>query len=290
MLPVVIAEPLQTCEDDRYNATELFFEKFEVPSLLFAKQPPLALSQCNGIGFKGSKTTGLVVDCGDSGCVAVPVYEGVTLSNAAVRSKVTGRRLTNYMVELLENRGYEFTTIKQREEVKTLKEDYGLVVLHFEEELRQKQKMARLKGGKNQPYRKLYTRKNGEEIEFEHERFRCSEPLFQPRLIGLNEERGLPALCAEAISRCDKSIHTDLFANVFLCGGSSKFFGLSSRLEKELLALFPYHRYRLKVHQEQCSKDSVWLGARSISGFTERVVSRSDYDEYGLPITTRKCI
>jgi actin-related protein len=119
----------------RETMTRILFETFNSPAFYVSMDATLSL-------YANARTTGIVISSGDWVAYTVPIYEGFPIPRAIRRLDIAGIDLTNYLMKILIERGYDFTTPADREIVRDMKEKLCYAALDFEQEFQLSAELA----------------------------------------------------------------------------------------------------------------------------------------------------
>jgi actin beta/gamma 1 len=179
-----------------------------------------------------------------------------------MRLDLAGRDLTDYLMKIMTERGYAFTTTAEREIIRDIKEKVNILFpeipfsnrefIYFEiclfwnfgfssplgRFLRSNSVQMTYVAldfdsemeiaASSSTIEKSYELPDGQVITVGNERFRCPEALFCPSFLG-RESCGIHELVYNCIMKCDVDIRRELYGNIVLSGGSSMFPGIADR-------------------------------------------------------------
>jgi actin len=253
---------------NREKMAEVMFETFKVPSMCVVNQSLLSL-YCSG------RDCGLVLQSGDAGTFAVPILDGVVLEDKILKSELSGNVLSSYMQKLLLKEGHDVDLKVAKE----MKEKLCFVSSRFDEDVDEILKASTVGNLKNNEYHLP----DGQAIKLGDSKIRCSEALFKPEFVGLQEE-GIASLVYKAIRSCHIDRRRDLYMNIVLAGGNTMFDGIVPRLQNDVNLLFP-PTIGTKVIAPRERNVSSWIGGKVLVTvpdiFGKVLVSRRDYEEIG---------
>jgi len=271
---VLLSMPPNNPKANSERMVQMMFETFNVTALRLEAAPVLAL-------FASGKTTGTVVLLGDDCAHVVSIYEGFALPHTLQSCNLlSGRQLTDFAMKIMTERGYSFTTTAERDIVLDIKEKLCFVAPDFDEAMR------RALSGESDG---SYELPDGQVVVIGNERFRVPEVLFAPAMVGL-EVDGIQSMTFKSIMSCDVDIRKDLFSNILVSGGSSRFPGLPERLQLELLRMAP-SSMRVRVEAPADQKYGPWIGGSILAECNPPPngwISKKEYNEAGPSIVHSK--
>eukprot|EP00121_Abeoforma_whisleri_P005860 Awhi_evm1s5315 len=162
-----------------------------------------------------SRTTGMVLDSGYNLTTTVPIVDLQIVPHMIRQVNIGGKDVTDNLIRLLKNRGYEFefTTLVERQH-RYLPSSPSLCEL---------QKLPNIK-------------------DLDDELFLCTEGLFAPSLFENDDIKtcdGIHTMLFNSLMNCGIEYQEELCQNIVLSGGNTLLQGFGQRLEKELLSLAP---------------------------------------------------
>ncbi|KAJ5078825.1 actin-7-related [Anaeramoeba ignava] len=179
--------------------------------------------------LQSGRTTGTVISSGEGVTSCISIYNGYFSKNSVFKSNLAGKVLNKSLMEILNEFGLYFSTLGHLEIVRDIKEKICYVALDFEEEIQKSIESNSIQRGYQLP--------NGDVIELNDARFKCSEALFQPHLIGMDDTIPIHKMIYESIMKSPIHNRKELFNNIILVGGTTLLTGIIERLNKEISSL-----------------------------------------------------
>ncbi|KAI9575188.1 hypothetical protein GQX74_015517 [Glossina fuscipes] len=272
--PVLLTEIPNNPTANRERMTQIMFELFNVPAMYVTVQSILSLLSTGNL-------TGLAVDSGEGITNIVPIYEGYPLTYAINKLNLAGMDLNEYLMRLINQRGYSLSTTTEKELVRDMKETMCYVSQDFGKELSTAETRLSLESQFKLP--------DGNFIHIANERFICPEALFDPTVLG-HKTGGIHININKSILKCDRDLQKNLYKKIVLAGGNTLFPGIEARLKTELSRLVP--DYTVQILAEPDRQYSVWKGGAalaSLSTFENMYITDQEYYEVGPNIVNIKC-
>ena len=138
-----------------------------------------------------------------------------------------------------------------------------------------------------------YELPDGKHVIIRAPRIICPEILFKPDIVGIEVGiHKIEEICNDLIQKCDIDIRKELYNRIVLAGGTSMFNGLQERFAKDIKALATESmKEKVKVIAIPERKYADWIGGSiisSISTFESWLVTKDEYEEYGVNIIHKK--
>ncbi|MEZ4452633.1 MAG: actin family protein [Nannocystaceae bacterium] len=274
---ILVTNPPDNPRSDRERLVQLLFEVFSAPAVYVADTASLALAAYG-------RSTGLAVDVGDTFTSVTPVVDGAAITSAGRRLDLGGRDVDGALQALLRERGWSLTTTAEQALLRDLKETLGYVAADYQEAI----VAADVDPAAIQA---TYPLPDGQVITVDTERFRCAELLFTPSRVGVGQD-GVDTLAYDAVMGCDPAVRAALLDGVVLAGGSSRFPGLATRLERGLTA-----RVAAGLTVGVSGRDdrgyASWIGGAlrcAAPAFASRWITAAEYEREGPGIVHAKCV
>lgn len=264
--PLLISEPLLNPKQNREMISELLFEKYNVPSLIFAYQPSLSL-----FGF--SAISGIILETGDGVSQICGISDGYSIPSSFLRSDFGGEDVSNYLRRLLKLKGFDFIS------------DTEKLLLH---EIKKKHLQIGLEGKKEDTTPGKVNLPDLNVLQITTERYKAPRVLLNPSLVGKNC-LGLHQMLATCFQKINVELREKLCGNIKLTGGNACFKGLNELMHTEMRGLFPKYNTKIKIKTISSNGSTIsnWVGGNTIAGlsiFQDLLITKKDYEEKGKDI------
>ena len=271
--PLLISEPILNPKSNREKIASILFEKYNVPSLMFAYQPILSL-------FPFFQTSGIVLESGDGVSQICAICDGYSIPSSFIRGDFGGEDVSDYFRKLLKMRGVDLIS------------DTEKLLMH---EIKKKNLFCNLEGKKEENAATKYILPDLNAIQIDSEKYMAPRVLLNPSLVGKNC-LGLHQMVVACIEKVDLELREKLVDKILFTGGNINIKGLYEILNNQIKKLLYNNDYvkRLKTKPNQTSSTiSCWQGGNIISSlgiFKDLLISKKNWEENGNKILHKQTI
>ena len=149
--------------ENKLKMAKIVFEKLGFGSFNIETQAKLTL-YCEGL------QTGIILDSGDGVTHCIPIFEDFILPQNIKRLDIAGRHITEYLIKLLQMKGYSFNSSADFELVREIKEKYCFVSCDIDSD--------RKLDVETTYYNSIHKLPDGRKIRISNEKFEAPEILF----------------------------------------------------------------------------------------------------------------
>ncbi|CAG2257933.1 Actin, cytoplasmic type 5,Actin, cytoplasmic A3,Actin, muscle-type,Actin-75,Actin-like protein 53D,Putative actin-24,Actin, non-muscle 6.2,Actin-71,Actin-4,Actin, nonmuscle,Actin, alpha skeletal muscle 2,Actin, cytoskeletal 2A,Actin B,Actin-11,Actin-15A,Actin, cytoplasmic type 8,Actin, cytoplasmic 2,Actin, cytoplasmic 1,Actin, alpha skeletal muscle B,Actin-85C,Actin, spherule isoform,Actin-57B,Actin, acrosomal process isoform,Actin, muscle-type A2,Actin-5,Actin-100,Actin-93,Actin,Centractin,Actin-18,POTE a len=121
---ILLTEPQVNPKALREKMAQMIFEDFDFPTMYIKAKEVLSL-------YSSGCITGVALDIGDGISCSVPACDGYAIRHAVKRSGIYGRDLTDCLRKSLNDRGYSFPSVADRDIIRNIKENLCYVASDY---------------------------------------------------------------------------------------------------------------------------------------------------------------
>jgi len=195
---ILLTEAPSNPNDNKKRMGEIVFEKLGLGYFNIEPQAKLTLF-CEGL------ETGIILDSGDGVTHCIPIVSSFILHHQIKRLDIAGRHITDYLIKLLQIKGYAFNSTADFELVREIKEKYCFVSCDIDSDRKLEKETTY--------YNSIHKLPDGRKVRISSEKFEAPEILFQPHLIQ-NEMPGIHEMLYNSINVSLYYIYKILFNNI----------------------------------------------------------------------------
>ena len=277
---IVNISPIKNEENIRAYG-RLFIEDLGFKALAMINSSSLSL-------YATGRTSGLVVQCGETRTYTVPIYEGFPLYHALNKTKIGGRDLTEIFrrgileekIDIKEGDIHTLRQVKEKTCCVPVEQNYEFYLDENNEDIINKETQ-------------LFKLPDETIVSIPRKtRIKASELLFTPSILEEKKnEQGLINLITGSIIKTemiDKKFKENLIENIVLSGGTTMMEGFADRVYQDLYNYKDNNGFELEYEPVIIAENNraigKWIGMSmiaSMSAFDKLFIKKSDYQELG---------
>ena len=277
---IVNISPIKNEENIRAYG-RLFIEDLGFKALAMINSSSLSL-------YATGRTSGLVVQCGETRTYTVPIYEGFPLYHALNKTKIGGRDLTEIFrrgileekIDIKEGDIHTLRQVKEKTCCVPVEQNYEFYLDENNEDIINKETQ-------------LFKLPDETIVSIPRKtRITASELLFTPSILEEKKnEQGLINLITGSIIKTemiDKKFKENLIENIVLSGGTTMMEGFADRVYQDLYNYKDNNQFELEYEPVIIAENNraigKWIGMSmiaSMSAFDKLFIKKSEYQELG---------